>query len=270
MPQPAADRVWWRPMKDRAALPVAVSCLAAALALLVAPALPWLGWLVGLPALAAISWLLRRPPLAAAAAPALPAAAAASAADALKQRRAAAIGRLAPGVAHDFNNVLGVLSNSVYLFERHAGQPAPEPLRAPLAAAQRAIKNGSRLTGQLQRFADQRSAGARALVLSIELNDAAELLRTALGRRFELALAVAPGTRRALADPSALELELLEAALDIRQRLPGGAKLRLDAHDHGDGVRVAIVADDAAAGSEPLAAVQLAAAPAEAAVQPAK
>jgi hypothetical protein len=253
-------------MNDKPRLPATVLCIVAALALLVAPALPWLGWLVGLPALAAAVWLLRRP--APPAAPAAPAAAAP--ADALKQRRAAAIGRLAPGVAHDFNNVLGVLSNSIYLFERHAGQPAPAPLLAPLAAAQRAIKNGSRLTGQLQRFADQRSAGARALVLSIELNDAAELVRTALGRRFELALAVAPGTRRALADPSALELELLEAALDIRQRVPGGAKLRLDAHEHGDGVRIAIVRDDAAPGSEPLAAVQLAAAPAETVPQAAK
>jgi signal transduction histidine kinase len=95
-----------------------------------------------------------------------------------QSRRVEALGRLTGGVAHDFNNVLGIISNSVHMIQRHAGAPA---LAAPVSAALRAVEVGSRLTQYLQRFAGRQPVRPTAVDLAHYLLEA-QRFRTATMR----------------------------------------------------------------------------------------
>jgi hypothetical protein len=76
-----------------------------------------------------------------------------------QSQRVEALGRLTGGVVHDFNNLLGVTSNSAHLIQRHA---ATDPqLQLPVSATLRAVEAGSRLIQHLLRFAGQRSSPPR-------------------------------------------------------------------------------------------------------------
>src|SRR5690606_1521459 len=66
-----------------------------------------------------------------------------------RRERAAALGRLSARVAHEFNNLLGVISNSAHLIQRHAYSPA---LGMPVAATLRAVDSANRLTQPLLRW----------------------------------------------------------------------------------------------------------------------
>jgi signal transduction histidine kinase len=131
-------------------------------------------------------------------------------------QRVEALGRLTGGVAHDFNNLLGVISNSAHLIQRRVD--APE-LQAPIQATLRAVDSGSRLTQHLLRFAGRQAVRPRQLDLAQALPDAGELMKTVLGSRIALSVAVAPQTRAVFVDPSELELTLINLALNARDAI---------------------------------------------------
>ena len=137
-----------------------------------------------------------------------------------------ALGRLTGGVAHDFNNLLGVISNSAHLMQR---QSSATELQAPLAATLRAVAVGSRLTQQLLRFAAQQPVCAKPVDLAGALHELRDLMRTVMGARTEVTVAVAPGTPRVTVDAKELELALTNLTLNARDAMPLGGHLRLEA-----------------------------------------
>ena len=140
--------------------------------------------------------------------------------------RVEALGRLTGGVVHDFNNLLGVISNSAHLIQRQA--PGPE-LQAPVAATLRAVEAGSRLTQQLMRFGGRQPAPPHAVDLASTLTEADEFLKAIAGKRIEVSVAVAPATRQVVVDAGALELALTTLTLNARDAMPAGGRLRLQA-----------------------------------------
>lgn len=142
------------------------------------------------------------------------------------RERSEALGRLTGGVVHDFNNLLGVISNSAHLIQRQATGPE---LQAPVAATLRAVEAGSRLTQHLTRLASRRPSAPHAVDLTGMLAEADEFLKTIAGRRVELSVVVAPATRQVRVDASALELALTTLTLNARDAMPSGGRLRLHA-----------------------------------------
>jgi len=140
------------------------------------------------------------------------------------RERVQALGRLTARVAHEFNNLLGVISNSAYLMERQSTQPT---LAMPIAATLRAVEAASRLTGQLLRFGGQRPAQPRTLALHDWLPNLREMLGVVLGRRIELSIDVPDEGLCVRADPDALELAIVDLALDAREALPDGGRVHL-------------------------------------------
>lgn len=135
-----------------------------------------------------------------------------------RSQRIAALGRLTGGVAHDFNNLLGIISNSAHLIQRHV---QTEALQVPLGAIRRSVEVGSRLTQHLLRFAGQQAVHPQALDLASSLTDLRVLLSTVLGKRVELSMDLQPGVRLVTADPSELELALINIGLNARDALNG-------------------------------------------------
>lgn len=139
-----------------------------------------------------------------------------------------ALGRLTGGVAHEFNNLLGVISNCAHLIERH---PAAAQLQGPLSATQRSVEIGSRLIQHLLRFAGRRPTRPQRVELGRWLPEIQEALRSVLGRRIEISVVVAADTEAIEVDPGELELALINLALNARDAMPRGGELDLSARN---------------------------------------
>lgn len=150
--------------------------------------------------------------------------------EAAGRERTQALGRLAGRMAHEFNNLLGVISNSAYLIERQATQPA---LAMPVAATLRAVEAASRLMQHLLRLGGHQRAQARTLALREWLPDRREVLGVVLGRRIELSIGVPDEALCVRADPDELELAIINLALDARDALPDGGHVHLGAERAG-------------------------------------
>lgn len=146
------------------------------------------------------------------------------------RERIEALGRLTGRVAHEFNNLLGVISNSAHLIQRQAPQPA---LAMPVAATLRAVEAASRLTQQLLRFGGRQRSRPRTLALADWLPERRELLGVVLGRRVELRIDEPDPALHARVDPDELELALVNLALNARDALPEGGQVRLQAERAG-------------------------------------
>lgn len=138
-----------------------------------------------------------------------------------------ALGQLAGGVAHDFNNVLQAVSGAVSLIETRADNPS-EVLRFARTAAA-AAERGSAVAGRLLSFA--RRGGLRpAPVYAAELlRDVREILAHTLGTQITVRLAVSGRAGSLLADKAQLETALLNLAANARDAMPEGGMLTLRA-----------------------------------------
>lgn len=152
----------------------------------------------------------------------------------------AAMGRMAGGVAHDFNNLLtAILGSAEMLGERTRDDPlAQELVRTSLAACERA----GDLTGQLLAFSRHSTVVPRPLDLGAVVAGLVPVLERVLGERVRIETRL-EATRPVRADPSQLELALLNLAVNARDAMPAGGLLRVSTRDEGDDAVCLDVAD---------------------------
>ncbi|HWA26464.1 MAG TPA: two-component regulator propeller domain-containing protein [Lacunisphaera sp.] len=136
-----------------------------------------------------------------------------------------AVGRLAGGVAHDFNNLLTVILGQSTLLTTSDLSPDArnEAVRDIKAAAQRATN----LTRQLLVFSRRQEMNPVAVDLNQVVIGVAKLLGHVLGERITLQTELCPGSLGALADAGMLEQVLLNLAVNARDAMPQGGRLRL-------------------------------------------
>jgi PAS domain S-box-containing protein len=133
------------------------------------------------------------------------------------------LGQLTGGVAHDFNNLLmAVLGNLAVARRRLQGQ---QELRRHLDAAVQAAERGAVLTQRLLAFARRQDlkpqpVDLRALLLGVEA-----LLRRSAGPLVRLRIDAPEGLPPAEVDPHALELALVNLAVNARDAMPEGGQL---------------------------------------------
>ena len=137
-----------------------------------------------------------------------------------------AIGRLAGGVAHDFNNVLGII-NACAEFLRDRIDPAAEP-SIYVENIKKAIERGTSLTKQLLAFSRTSAIQPRVLDLNERLRDIGKLLRPLLGEDVEVL--IVPRTPSAVveADPGQLDQVVVNLAVNARDAMPRGGKFILE------------------------------------------
>ncbi|HSA94323.1 MAG TPA: ATP-binding protein [Terriglobales bacterium] len=136
-----------------------------------------------------------------------------------------ALGRLAAGVAHDFNN----LTTAVLLYsELLLGQLRPQSrLRRYAEEIQRAGERGTTLVNQLLAYTGQQAFHPQPVDLNELLADMDDLLRRLLGEDVELGLELAADAGWVLADRSQLEQMILNLAANARDAMPSGGRLTL-------------------------------------------
>jgi PAS domain S-box-containing protein len=140
-----------------------------------------------------------------------------------------AVGRLAGGVAHDFNNILSViLSYSEVLLEDL--KPA-DPIRADVHEIRQAAERAAGLTRQLLLFSRQQVVETRVLDLHAVLRDMDKMLRRIVGEDVELVLVPKKAVGRVRADPSHIEQVIVNLVVNARDAMPTGGTLTVETAD---------------------------------------
>ncbi|MDW8309411.1 MAG: PAS domain S-box protein [Verrucomicrobiales bacterium] len=157
-----------------------------------------------------------------------------------------AIGQLAGGVAHDFNNILAVMMMQAELTALNKDLPAEvqEALRQIHAAARRAAN----LTRQLLLFSRRQILQVEDLELNRVVRDMGEMLQRLLGETIHLELRLHPHPLPLRADAGMLDQVLLNLAVNARDAMPQGGELRIETFEHLQGESDPIPASGVAPG----------------------
>lgn len=133
------------------------------------------------------------------------------------------IGRLAGGLAHDFNNHLHALSGFVLLVGR---DPNLTPVaREDLVQIQKVADRMASLTRQLLAFARQQVLTLEFLDLTAVVIDAHQMLQRLLGSNFELQLDQSPGPLWVRLDRAQMIQVLMNLVINARDAMPGGGRV---------------------------------------------
>ena len=150
-----------------------------------------------------------------------------------------ALGRLAGGIAHDFSNLLTAMVGFAGLarIELPENHPAAEALDQLEATGLRA----GELTRQLLAFSRRQVLQPVVLDLNTLLQGMAPLLKPLLGERVQLELVLGPGPLKVKADPSQMEQVVLNLAVNARDAMPGGGRLRIETVREGREVKLDVL-----------------------------
>jgi signal transduction histidine kinase/CHASE3 domain sensor protein/ActR/RegA family two-component response regulator len=137
-----------------------------------------------------------------------------------------AIGQLTGGVAHDFNNILTVITGTIDIL---ANAVRHDPTLAAIAKMiDEAAERAAELTRRLLAFSRRQPLQPRATDINALIVDSARLLRPAVGEPIEVALELETEAWPALVDPNQLTTALLNLAFNARDAMPNGGKLTLE------------------------------------------
>jgi len=169
-----------------------------------------------------------------------------------RAQRLEAIGELAGGVAHDFNNVLMVVSSTLELMELEV--PDQPQITALLQEARAAVDAGTSLTTSLLTFSRRSAAKPEPCDLREVIEQSATVLRRLLPKGVTLDVAIGPGTWVCEVDRGQLQNALLnlvvnsghalgdEGHVEIALDKAEADKLRLTVSDNGPGMSADVLA----------------------------
>ena len=135
------------------------------------------------------------------------------------------LGRLAGGVAHDFNNMLGVINGYAELMLDR--RPDDESLHTFAGEILNAGQRAAGLTRQLLAFSRRQLLQPRILSLNRVVVDVERMLRRVIGEDVELVTDLAEGLPMLEADPGQLEQVLLNLVVNARDAMPRGGRITL-------------------------------------------
>ncbi len=137
-----------------------------------------------------------------------------------------AVGRLAGGVAHDFNNMLQIILGCTELVMNATA--ADDPRRDDLTEAISAARRSADLTRQLLAFARKQTISPRVLDLNDAVDDILKMLRRLIGEDIDLLWQPAAGLWLVNLDPSQLDQILANLAINARDAIAGVGKLTIE------------------------------------------
>jgi two-component system cell cycle sensor histidine kinase/response regulator CckA len=137
-----------------------------------------------------------------------------------------AVGRLAGGVAHDFNNILGVIMGYAEILKRRI--PTADPLQGKVAEILKAADSAAGLTRQLLAFSRKQVLQPRVLDLNLVVADMDKMLRRLIGEDIELKTSLREPLGSVQADPGQIEQVLMNLVVNARDAMPGAGSLLIE------------------------------------------
>ena len=136
-----------------------------------------------------------------------------------------AIGRLSGGIAHDFNNLLGVIIGYSRVLKKALGPD--NPLCEHTLEIEKAGQRAASLTKQLLAFSRQQVLTPAILNLNALATDMERMLQRLLGEDIAVSLTLDPDLGSVKADQSQVEQVIMNLAVNARDALPVGGKLKI-------------------------------------------
>ena len=161
-----------------------------------------------------------------------------------------AVGQLTGGIAHDFNNLLTAIIGNLELLQNRLTEQRSVAL---VDAALRSALRGGQLIQQLLAYSRRQNLSPRPVEVNAVIAGMNELLQRSLGGLVQVETDLAADLWQATSDPTQLELVVLNLAINSRDAMPDGGRLRiatrnvhrtevapLDALEPGDYVCIAV------------------------------
>jgi PAS domain S-box-containing protein len=145
----------------------------------------------------------------------------------LQSQKLDSIGQLTGGVAHDFNNLLTPIIGSLDILQRRGvgGEREQRLIHGAYQSAERA----KILVQRLLAFARRQPLQSVPVDIGLLIRGIADLIGSTIGPQISLALAIEPDLPPAKADPSQLEMAILNLSVNSRDAMPMGGKLTISA-----------------------------------------
>jgi len=140
-------------------------------------------------------------------------------------QRLEAVGRLAGGVAHDFNNVVTAIMLNADALRDSLGDDASqlEQVEEIIDAA----RHASSLTSQLLAFSRGQDLEPQVVDLNAVVRSVESMLRRLIGERIDLVIQLDPAIGNTMVDPMQLEQALVNLAINARDAMPTGGQLAI-------------------------------------------
>jgi nitrogen-specific signal transduction histidine kinase len=135
-----------------------------------------------------------------------------------------AIGRLAGGVAHDFNNILSIIMGYGELLLRTA---LDDRARNGVEQIRRAADRAASLTQQLLAFSRKQVLQPKVLDLNEAVSAVQTMLSRIIGEDIELVASLHPSLMPVKADPGQVEQVLMNLAINARDAMPQGGRITM-------------------------------------------
>jgi len=140
-----------------------------------------------------------------------------------------AIGKLAGGVAHDFNNHLGIIIGySELMLDRLRPD---DPLRKNAGMIKDAALRSATLTRQLLAFSRRQVFEPRILDLNAGIVELEKMLRPLIGEDIELILSLSAALGKVRADPAQIDQVIMNLAVNSRDAMAEGGRLTIETAD---------------------------------------
>jgi len=136
------------------------------------------------------------------------------------------VGRLAGGVAHDFNNMLSVIMGHTEM-ALHGTDPA-HPIHAKLREIHKAAQRSANLTRQLLAFARKQMVTPRVLDLNETIEGMLKMLRRLIGEDIDLVWSPSTGLWPVKMDPSQIDQILANLCVNARDAIRGVGKIGIE------------------------------------------
>ena len=139
-----------------------------------------------------------------------------------------AVGRLAGGVAHDFNNILSVILSCTRMVLDDLPPAASETTRQDLDQVLKAAERASSLTHQILTFSRKQILRPLVLDANAALRDLEPMVRRLLSEDIQLDLVLDPALGRIKADGGQLQQALINLVVNARDAMPQGGTLVIE------------------------------------------
>lgn len=148
----------------------------------------------------------------------------------LQSRKLDTVGRLASGVAHDFNIMLSIINGYCEIMSaKIAGVPEA---KKDLDEIHRAGLKASAIARQILEFSQRHESEVKVVNYNTLIREIAEILRRVAGDHVELELRLTSGLGNARIDPTQFQQVLLNLCFNAREAMPQGGKLTIRTYNH--------------------------------------
>lgn len=143
----------------------------------------------------------------------------------IQSQKMESVGRLVGGVAHDFNNMLGVILGHAEMMEDKINLSPASHMQ--LEEIRKAAKRSAKLTGQLLAFARKQTADPKVVDLNEDVAGMLKMLQRLIGEDIDLIWQPDSGLWPVKMDPSQLDQVLANLCVNARDAIPGVGKISI-------------------------------------------